>query len=546
MESANLYITFLKIKRGSQIIFIIFKHTFLRLFSDPGTRVYHTNKKVKTSHTTPQRLRMLIEELGPTYIKFGQIIADRPDIASEEFRIEFKKLQSKTVPFKTETAIAIIEHELNKPLESIFKDFDKAPYASASIGQVYIASLKSGEKVIVKVQRPNIENKIKLDIKLMRHFARLISKKHPNMAALNISSIVDSFSETIISELDYKNEQNNIDLFGYMFKGDCCIVIPKSYPSLTTKRVLVMEYIDGISPDDSKGLERFNINKNIAMKNGAQAAFKMILDYGIYHADPHPGNLFILKNNSIAFIDFGMVGVLRIRELNFLADYTIGYTKKDSLLITKAFLTLCDIKYFEREDDLRFDIHKMLLKNFDHYDLHIENFSQTLRDSLDLVLKYKLSLPPGIFLLVKTMITLEKFSEILGVDINLTDIIMPYSKKIAKERYSTKNLANKIYDTLLDYIHLIQTTPKDMAEIMYKIKQGKIFHEINIENSDTMVTNLRKISLRLSYTIILIGLFIGSSIIFVMNETLFFGKFILYTTYILIILLIIKWIFKRK
>lgn len=535
----GLYTSFLKLKRALQIVYIVNKHAFLRVVTDTGI-----NRKY--SHSTPERLRLLIEELGPTYIKFGQIIADRPDIVSEDFRKELKKLQKDTAYFRNETAIKIIESELNTTIGMIFREFDLVPYASASIGQAYVAYLKNGKKVIVKVQRPNIERKIKLDIKLMRHLAKILTRKFPDLAALNIVSMVDSFAETIAMELDYRIEQKNLELFGSMFRCDDTIIIPFGHKEYNTKRVIVMDFIEGMSPDNRAELIRNGIDREHVMRTGADAIFKMILEFGIYHADPHPGNLLITKEGRVAFIDFGMVGVLQTKELNFLADYTIGYTQKDSTLITKSFLTLCDMPYFEHEEDLKFHIHKMLLRNFNDSAMYIESFSRTLQDSLDLVLKYKLQLPPGIFLLVKTMITLEKFSQILEVDINLANIIIPYSKKIANERYSIRRLANTIYDTIAAYVKVVHTLPKDVSEIVYKMKQGKIIHEINIEKSDQFLRSIRQISLRIAYVIVLASLFLGSSILYVFDESMYFGQVVLSVSSVLIILLFLRWIFWKK
>ena len=542
----NLYVSILKIRRVFQIFWILLKYAFKGMFSQTSSSFYTRMNVQHKTVSTPERVRELIEALGPTYVKFGQIVADRPDIVSEKFRIELKKLQSKAVPFPTQAAIVQIEHELRNNIGFYFKEFDLVPLAAASIGQVYAATLKNGEKVVIKIQRPQIENKIKLDVQLMRYLARWFVNKYPELAAFNLVGLVDKFSESIIAELDYHNEANNIKLFQAMFRNDTTVKIPTLYDNFTTKRLIVMERIFGLPPDNVHKVVEAGLDPEVIMQNGATAIFKMILEYGIFHADPHPGNIFLLKENVVAFIDFGMVGFLRPREINFLADYTIGFSKQDEALITRALLELCNMKFFDREEELKFDIHHMLLRNFSEDALAIKNFTSTLQGSIDIILKYQLHIPDGIFMLVKTLLMLEKFADRLKVDLDMKSIILPYSRKVMKERYSVKRLAQDLYDTMTDYVRLVRDLPRDISEILYKLKEGKIKHDIKLEDEAAFARISKQVSLRIAYVILLIGLFMGSSILVVLDYEQKFGSRVLFITLILILFLLIKWMFMKR
>lgn len=547
MGIVNMYMDMLKIRRATEIMFIISRQSVKTLFTE-GRYLFYSQRKVEEKViSTPERLRMTIEELGPTYVKFGQILADRPDVvASEKYRIELKKLQSSADTFSSTQAIDLIEKELGKPLHEVFSEFDHTPLAAASIGQVYKAKLCSGKEVVVKIQRPGIENKIKVDIYLMKYLAARFTRRNPELKVFNLTGLIEEFANTISEELDYTNEANNMKLFASLFKDDPTVKIPKVYSKLTTKKVIVIEYVGGVVPNNIPEIRRRGLDPQVIVNNGANAIFKMILDFGIFHADPHAGNIILIENNVITFIDFGMIGVLRDREINFLADYTVGFAKNDPELICEAVLNLCNVRFFEEKENLIFDIKQILLHNFSEDALDISHFSSTLQDSINLVIKYQLQIPSGIFMLLKTLITLEKFSEALSINIDMASIILPYSDKIRDRRYAPRVIAKNIYKTLKEYVSLIQDVPNDISEILYKLKEGKIKHDIKLKDKDVFVKVSRQISLRISYVILLIGLFVGSSILIVMDYELHFGLFILYSSSFLILTLLVKWIFIRK
>lgn len=252
-------------------------------------------------------------------------------MVSERFRVELKKLQSRAEPFDNNTALGLIEKEMNAPIDEVFAEFDTTPLAAASIGQVYQGRLRSGEEVVLKIQRPFIENKIKLDIYLMKFIARKFAKSYPELAAINIVGLIDEFSETIVKELDYTFEASNILRFAMMFKDDPTV----PYPGRLHEIQLQETDRDGEggrhhAPTPRQALRDAGLDTHQIAVNGANALLTMILRHGFFHADPHPGNIFILPGNVVAFIDFGMVGALTPRDMNFLADFAIGFARRDS------------------------------------------------------------------------------------------------------------------------------------------------------------------------------------------------------------------------
>ncbi len=544
----KFYFTFTRLQRLLQIAFILLSFCFREFFSNPPFR----RKRRKRRTTTAQHIRETIEELGPTYVKFGQILADRSDLVSENFRSELKKLQSRAATFDRELAIDIIERSLGDDIENIFASFDSRPLAAASIGQVYSATTMDGERVVVKVQRPFIEKKIKMDIFWLKVLAKRLAKGYPELAAINIVGLIDEFTSNILREIDYTIESSNMRIFSDMFEGSESVKIPKVYDSYTTREVIVMEYIEGVSPGGADALIEKGIDPVATVEIGATAIFKMIFEYGVFHADPHPGNLFIMDGGRVAFIDFGMIGMLRPREINFLADFMIAYQKGDGTALTKVLLELCGIRYFDKQEDLNFAIRQVVMRrSFAHGDdderaMKISHFSSVMQSSIDILVRFNLQIPSGIFMLMKTVATVEKFAERLAPELDLTPYVMPYAKELVLRRAKENNIFSNLGTTLKDYLRLLKSLPNDISELVVKLKEGRIRHDIKLSDEALFVKTSRQVSLRLAYAIILVGLYLGSIFLISLSPDHRLGNFILYSTTILIVFLLVRWLFKGR
>ena len=341
------------------IILIFLKHLIKNWFFHSWFRRIFDPKGKKLT-TRPQRVRLIIEDLGPTFIKFGQILADRPDLASEQLRDELKKLQASARPFDNDLAIRIIEEELGDPIKKVFSRLDTKPLASASIGQVYRGTLLTGEEVVVKVQRPAIKQKIKLDLVLMKILANHAVKSYPELAHFNVVGFVEDFGNNMMKELDYTNEASNMKRFAEMFKDDDTCYIPQVASQYTSQKLLIMEYVTGMRPDNPQALKDAGFNTQTIAENGTHIILRMILRHGFFHADPHPGNIFIRGDNQIVLIDHGMAATLKPKQIQALINFMMGFAKKDSRKITKALLGLCDVTYFKHFEDLEFEISEVM------------------------------------------------------------------------------------------------------------------------------------------------------------------------------------------
>ncbi|CDN31244.1 Ubiquinone biosynthesis monooxygenase UbiB [Mucinivorans hirudinis] len=548
MNLANIYTSYLKTVRFMQIFGIIFSFFWKEMMLRTPWGRYKRRKQIKAQkqvYSTPERLRFTIERLGPTYVKFGQILADRPDVVAEHLRLELKMLQSKVEPFSNEMALRIIEEELRQPIEEVFDHFDKRCLAAASIGQVYQARLKDGSEVVVKVRRPKIDKKIKLDLYLLRIIAQKFAKTYPEMAAINIVGVVDEFAESIHKELDYYNEAANMLRFGTLFAQSEWVYIPKVYMEYTTRRVIVQEKIVGITPDSNDELMAAGLDPKAVASNGANVILSMIFRYGFFHADPHPGNMFIMRNNVVGLIDFGMVGVLRPRDMEFLANLSLGFARRNETSIADALITLCDIRYFDKRDDLIFRIHLLLQKSA-HIPTDKLDFSKMAQDCINIITRFGLQIPGGIFMLIKALATIQKVAEHLDSQLPFTEMVKPYAKELLAKKYSPKKMANSLFDLLKSYGTLISNLPADVGEIIYKVKQGQIHHKVSFDDEAMFRRLVRNFGFQMGYAIMLVGLFIGSIILQVTKVDLPYSNFLIWISSALIFMAIIRWLFKKK
>jgi ubiquinone biosynthesis protein len=348
-----------------------------------------------------------------------------------------------------------------------------------------------------------------------------------------------------MKELDYTIEAANIKRFEFMFQNDPTVHIPAVHMEYSTRKLLIMEQINGVSPDCIDELKAKDYDLHQIAVNGANALLKMILEDGFFHADPHPGNLFILPGNVISFIDFGMVGVLRPREMSFLAQFCMGFVRRDTRAIASSLLTLCDVKFFDRTEDLEFHLDQ-ILKQYGHLEVDEIDFSKVMQDCINVVIMFQLQIPSGIFMLAKALATLQKFAGDLDPDIALTPIVLPYAKRLVIDRFTPKKLASKIYDTLMDYVTLANTLPSTVNEILYKVKEGTMHHQVHIDEKNPVTRVFRTIGYRMVAALLIIGVFIGSSILIVNTPERPYGQFVLYFSSFMVVVLLLKVLFYKK
>jgi len=517
-----------EIGRAREIIGVIVKYGLSEWVTTSGLGKYFVSKKRLARigrYNQWERIRMAIEELGPTFIKFGQILADRPDIVPEELRAELKKLQDEAVPMADETAIREIEKELGRPLGEIFREFDRARLASASIAQTYRAVFLNGEEVCVKIQRPGIDKKIELDLNLMDFFSGRIQRNHPEMEAINLSGVIREFGKTIRRELDFHHEAANIIRFSYCFNTDPDIRIPRVYAQYTTRRILIEEFIRGTKVSDLDALLRAGHDPKALARKAMRLLFDQIFTHGFFHADPHPGNLFVLENGVISFIDFGMMGSLRPEHLHFLGKYVLGYIARDPRAMAEALLLVSGKRNFARLRDLEFQIGDML-SQYKYLSIDEMDFGRVMNESVDILVHYGLSIPPGIYLLVKALMAIERVAVVLYPGIDFAQEMKPYAVELIARQYSPKYIAREIFDSLTEYYKLLKELPTDLNEIIYKIKEGRFKTQIEVRGLEPLVEHIDSSSNRVSIAIVIAALVIGASIISQWEQTRWIGAIV--------------------
>ncbi len=514
--------TFKSLKRLRQISNVLFKEEMGYVIDRLKLKKHlNIHKRVKPSEfkkpiDAPQvRLRRVMETLGATFVKFGQLLSLRYDVLPPEYCDEFSKLQDSVKPFPFSKAKVIIESELKKPLKEVFKSFDARPVAAASVGQVYRAVLKDGRVVAVKVQRPNIEETFKIDIGLLHYLAERAEEHFPELERYYIKDLVGEFEMYTERELNYKIEAKNIEDFYNSFKDNPKVKVPEVYWDYTTNRVLVMEYVKGVKMSEVKNFLKYKSSKKGVVETVIGSIVKQIFVHKLFHADPHPGNIFIRTSNKIAFLDFGIVGRLTPEMIDNIEDLIIGVSKPDINLIAKSFLEIgsldesIDLKSFKNDFvDAMGVYYNATLKHVD-----LRGFLMT---SLTLAKKYHLKLPLNFVLLIKCFITLEGLCLKYYPDFNVFNFMKPYAFEMIKQRSKPTYILNSLKKNLTETSEFLRALPSDFHTLVRTLKYGTKT-EMEMKDMRAFTLELDRSSNRLTYGMIIAALIIASAIVIKME-----------------------------
>jgi ubiquinone biosynthesis protein len=452
--------------------------------------------------TTPLRLRLVLQELGTTFIKLGQALSTRPDLVGDEIAGEFSKMQDDNPPVGFEIIKSIIEDELGDSPENLFSSFEKEPLGSASIGQVHKAVLKSGDKVAVKVQKPGVADLIGKDITIMRFLARRVNDYMPQFRNYNLPGIVDEFERSILKEIDYSQEAMNIIRFEYNFKDDETVYVPKVYKEYSTSKVLTMELIEGKKVSDVINSDE-GFDKPLVAKRGVESFFKQVLIHGFFHADPHPANIYVLDDNIVCFLDYGMMGILDKEFRENLAELIIYFMENsvkgmiNQLIYMGIINETIDIKAF------RYELTDLMYR---YYGIGLNEMHGGMNDLISLMRKYKIQLPREFVLLARGIGMLEDAGEKLDPNFNPVEAFKPMAKKVISKRISPLRVIDFVKDNVFEVEHLIKTLPRGISRTLYHLEEGKI--SIEIEHK-----GMERISNKISTSLIIAALLIGSSLI---------------------------------
>ena len=524
--------TYRNLNRYRQILAVLFKYGFgdliellkIEQYIEVGLQLISKNRRNRIEKLSrAERVRMAFEELGPTYVKLGQVLSTRPDLVPVDFTNELSKLQDNVPPFAFSEAKETIETEFGSPLEEIFDFFDELPFASASIGQVHKAGLKDGETVAVKVQRPGIKKIIEVDLEIMLHLAMLVERNITEIALYRPIKIIEEFARTLEKEIDYTLEATSMERFARHFLNDPTTYIPKVFRDMTTERVLTMELVDGIKVSEIDRLEGAGLDRKTITVRGANFYLKQVFDFGFFHADPHPGNIFILPDNVICLLDFGMTGSVDRQTRENFVDLIDSVARRHETKTTQVILKLTswddepDIRQLERDvtDFMGRHLYKPL-KNIE--------VGKLLNHLLELISRHRLMIAPDIFLMMKAMTTVEGVALVLDPDFDMIAQTAPFIRRIKLSRFHPERIAEDLIKLVSETLQFVEKFPKDMLEITRLIRQQRLSLKMEHQGLDAMLATHDRISNRISFSIIIAALIIGSALIVISEiPPLFYG-----------------------
>ena len=513
--------TYRHLNRYQRILRVLFKYGFNDLvdrlhidqYLESGLQMINRKPREQIARLSrPERLRLVFEELGPTFIKLGQLLSTRPDLIPAEYLDELARLQDEVPPFSLAEVHAIFREELGRSPDEVFHYFDAEPLAAASIGQVHRARLDSGAEVVVKVQRPDIENVIAVDLEILAHLAGLMEQYLEEVQGHRPTAIVQEFARSLSREIDFAVELANVQRFARQFKNNAAIHVPLVYPELSTPRVLVMEYVLGIKASMAGQLREQGYDLPLIAERGATLVMEQIFVHGFFHADPHPGNLFILPDNVVCFIDFGQMGRLSRKDREDFTDLVLDLVAGDERTVVEGVLKVTvQLGEVDRESlgrDLGGLVDLYLYRPLGELEA-----GRILQDLLDLVTRHKLTFKPAFYQMMKALSTVEGVGLMLDPKLELIRLARPFMRRIRLERMRPARLAEEIARTGSGYLQLLRELPEELRTILRQLRGGRMRIEFEHRGLQALGAALDRVSNRIAFAIVLAALIVGSSLI---------------------------------
>lgn len=506
--------------RYKEIVGVLLKHGFhdfvenSKLIQSFQLKKYFFKEHLKKQHVKArfshyQRILLVVEELGPTFIKLGQFLSNRPDLIPSELCAEFEKLLEHAPPFSGEEAIRIFEKSLRVKIKDIFKDFDHKPFSSASIAQVHVATLKNGKKVAVKVQRPGIAQIIESDLEIMFNLAALAKKHIAGTDAIDPISIVEEFRDGIHQELDFGKEIQNIEKFSKIFAEEPDLIIPKVYKEYSNKEIITMEFIEG---EKFSSYKATNEQIDAVCDKFANLVLKQIFEIGYFHADPHAGNIIITPDQKICFIDFGLMGLLPPKHKTAMCEIIMGLVDHDPDITTRAIISLSFNKEVDNRASLEHQTFK-IMENYGYLPIEDINIGHFLRDLLKLFVVNHLKIPMDIFLLLKALISLESTVRRIKPNFDMIAHVEPFVKKMIYRSRSLYSFFRELYRSGIDYSKFLSELPSELRELLYQLKNKTFKLQFEHRGLDPLLDKHDKTMNRLSFSIVTASMLIGSSLL---------------------------------
>jgi ubiquinone biosynthesis protein len=456
-----------------------------------------------------ERVRLAFTELGTTFIKLGQVLSTRPDLIGPAMALELAHLQTDVPADPPGTAQATIAAELGKPVSSLFAQFEDVPFASASIAQVHLARLHSGELVVVKVQHAGIADKIMSDLDILASLAELAEKHAPQMRLYQPAAILRQFRRTLLRELDFTFERRSLEEFSKNFAQDETVHFPCSYPEFSNRRILTMERLDGILGSDSAGLAASGADLNEFARRGANMYLQMIFRDAFYHADPHPGNLMLLPGGVVGVLDCGMVGRLEEELAEGIEEMLMAVLTHDSGDLGEIILRLGSAPPATRRDQLRADLTDFVA-DYVGQSIQDMDFSGAVTSLLEIIRRYNITLPAPFSLLLRTLIELEGTAQQLSPAFSLAEVFRPFYSTMASRRLSGRRILGRLQHAYRDWERLVESLPRDLSDVLKRVREGTFSVRFDLRHIDPVIN-------RLVLGVMTAALFVSSSLLWSMK-----------------------------
>ena len=520
-----------ELPRLQEIAAVLIRHglgEFVRRLGIAGVleragRIVHWSEAKEAERLDPaQRMRRALEELGPTFIKLGQVLATRVDLFPPSWIAEFEKLHADAPAVPFEALLPELERSLGRSPFEVFAEIETRPYAAASIAQVHRARLKDGTPVVLKVRRPGVREKIDADLRLLRRVSELVESEMPEVRRYRPAEIAAQFARSLEREVDFTAEQRNTERFAANFAGHEHVLIPRVYPEYTSDALLVQQHVVGIPATDTTAVDLAGLDRKLLASRGVDVFLKMILIDGFFHADPHPGNVFYLTDNRLVIIDFGMVGRLTPHRRAQVVDLLAGLARmaEEPMLAVlhdwAGDAVLDDERLAADVNDLVFEYEGMPLK-----DIRIGN---VIREFTEIIRAHSIVLPPDLSLMLKTLVTLEGLGRQYDPDLHIVSHITPLVRRALAERYQPSELLRRGGGALREFIESVGTVPRDLARLLREARRGKTRIDLDLKRLDSFGRQLDRTIDRATVGILTASLVIGSAIVLTVRDgPQFFG-----------------------
>ncbi len=511
------------IKRFRQIFNILSKHGLGHIFDNFGLKnnfqtLINKNHYTKIPLTIAERLPLVLAELGPTFIKLGQVLSTRPDLLPPNYLAQMERLQDQVPPVAYEKIKQVIETNLNRPLEEIFAAISETPIAAASIGQVHKATLLSGEQVVIKVQRPGVKRIVEVDLEILADLAEFLEAHTEWGKFYHLEQLQMEFARSIREELDYMIEARNCNRIQKNFQEVNEVKIPQIYWDYSSSNVLVIEYLEGIKISNSTALETAGIDRQKIGKRVTDAFLKQLLIDGFFHADLHPGNIMIAPTEQIIFLDFGMMGRLDEWMRDQLGSLTVCIIRRDIDGVLRIFASMGSLPSQPAKQSLRRELSRL----FDRYlnlPLGEIKIGKAFQELMEFSFSNHLKIPPELTLVIRSLVLMEGIIEKLNPGLSFFELASPYSWKLLQVKLSPERITKISWDYLQELWFVISRLPEQAGNLLQAMEAGEFKIILELKHFELMVNRLNLIGNRLAFSVVVAAIIIGSSLIALRKTT---------------------------